>query len=152
LVRELHPFEDSDFTLERFKEAYNANLANGIGNLTNRILKMSEDNTDGISVDDLSFEFSDEYNQAFNEYNLQKASEIVWNKIGELDSKIQETEPFKLIKTDPESAKKIILELVEGLFDVAKMLEPILPETSEKILSAISENKKPEYALFNRID
>ena len=41
LARHVHPFEDSDFTMERFKEAYNADLANGIGNLVARILTMS---------------------------------------------------------------------------------------------------------------
>jgi methionyl-tRNA synthetase len=40
LLRHLHPFEDSDFTLERFKEMYNANLANGLGNLVARIMKL----------------------------------------------------------------------------------------------------------------
>src|SRR3989344_6067109 len=41
LARHVHPFDDSDFTMERFKEAYNADLANGIGNLVARILTMS---------------------------------------------------------------------------------------------------------------
>ncbi|NJO55898.1 MAG: class I tRNA ligase family protein, partial [Rhodospirillales bacterium] len=43
-AREITPFEDGDLTLEKFKESYNANLANGIGNLTSRIMKMAEDN------------------------------------------------------------------------------------------------------------
>ncbi len=42
VTKELHPFEDSPFTIEKFKEAYNAGLANGIGNLTSRIMKMAE--------------------------------------------------------------------------------------------------------------
>ena len=37
-----HPFEDSDFTMERFKEAYNADLANGLGNLVARIMTLAE--------------------------------------------------------------------------------------------------------------
>ena len=42
LLREISPFEDSPFTMERFKEAYNAGLANGLGNLASRILTLSE--------------------------------------------------------------------------------------------------------------
>src|SRR6185436_8904468 len=42
LLREISPFEDSPFTMERFKEAYNANLANGLGNLASRILTLSQ--------------------------------------------------------------------------------------------------------------
>jgi len=41
VARELSTFEDSDVTMEKFKESYNANLANGIGNLTSRIMKMA---------------------------------------------------------------------------------------------------------------
>ncbi len=36
LAREMNTFEDGDFTVERFKESYNANLANGLGNLVSR--------------------------------------------------------------------------------------------------------------------
>ena len=42
LLRHIHPFEDSDFTLEKFKEVYNAHLANGLGNLVSRVMKLSE--------------------------------------------------------------------------------------------------------------
>jgi methionyl-tRNA synthetase len=42
LLREISPFEDSPFTMERFKEAYNANLANGLGNLVSRIMTLAE--------------------------------------------------------------------------------------------------------------
>ena len=44
LARELSLFEDSDLTRQKFKDAYNANLANGLGNLVSRIMKMAEDN------------------------------------------------------------------------------------------------------------
>ena len=42
LLREISSFEDSPFTKERFKEAYNSGLANGLGNLASRILTLSE--------------------------------------------------------------------------------------------------------------
>jgi len=42
----LHSFEDSDMTMEKFAEAYNANLANGIGNLASRLLNLGEKNLD----------------------------------------------------------------------------------------------------------
>ena len=42
LLREVSSFEDSPFTIERFKDSYNSGLANGIGNLSSRILTLSE--------------------------------------------------------------------------------------------------------------
>src|SRR6185503_18100280 len=47
LAKEISNFEDSPFTMERFKDAYNAGLANGLGNLTSRIMKMAQDNLEG---------------------------------------------------------------------------------------------------------
>jgi methionyl-tRNA synthetase len=37
----VHPFEDSDVTLEKLKEWYNADLANGLGNLVARIMQLA---------------------------------------------------------------------------------------------------------------
>lgn len=149
VLREFSPFEDSDFTLEGFREAYNAHLANGIGNLTNRILKMSETHIEeGVEVE--KGNLPEEYLDGFNEFNLQKVCNIIWKKIGNMDKYIQETEPFKLIKEDTEAARIIIKNLVQDLYDVANMLKPILPETSEKILNSVKDNKKPEVGLFDR--
>ena len=149
VVREFSPFEDSDFTIESYKSAYNSHLANGIGNLTNRVLKMSETHIEGgvsISENDLPAE----YLEAFDEFNLQKVCNVIWKKVGDMDRYIQDTEPFKLVKEDLEAAKIIIESLVQDLYDVAVMLKPILPETSEKMIKGVKENKKPEVGLFER--
>lgn len=149
VLRELSPFEDSDFSLEGFRESYNAHLANGIGNLTNRILKMSETHIpDGVEI--VENDLSEEYIESFKEFNLQKVCNVIWKKIGDMDKYIQDTEPFKLVKEDLGAAKIIIESLAQDLYDVAVMLKPILPETSEKILISIKENKKPEIGLFDR--
>lgn len=150
MIREVSPYEDSDFNQERFKDAYNANLANGIGNLTNRILKMAQDN---ISKDDvvLSSELPNDYIEKMYEFNLHKASEIAWHHIAELDKHIQATEPFKLIKTNAEEGKKIITELVSRLYTIAHMVEPFIPTASSQILDAINKFEKPEVPVFNRI-
>lgn len=149
-IRELSPYEDGDFDTARFKDAYNANLANGIGNLTNRILKMAQDN---ISKEDvvLSDELPQEYVEKMYELNIHKASEIAWKHIGDLDSLITEKEPFKLVKTDPEAGKRIIAELVSRLHVIAHMVEPFIPTASKQILDAIEKFEKPEVPVFNRI-
>lgn len=151
MLRELSPFEDGSFTMEKFKEAYNANLANGIGNAVSRVMKMAEDNLESPIKEPKKEKFPKEYLKAFEEYNLQKASEIVWEKISKIDARIQETQPFKLVKEDRKAAQKIIQELVMNLYSVAILLQPFLPETSDKIKEAILQNKKPE-PLFLRKD
>ncbi len=149
-AREISPFEDGDLTREKFKEAYNANLANGLGNLTSRIMKMAITYIDApIEVKgDLHYRFGD-YEKAMVEYRIHEAANIAWEAIGELDKEIQETEPFKLYKTDPEKARDIVRGLVVGLSKIVPMLEPIMPQAAGKIRTAIGTHSMPA-ALFAR--
>ncbi len=151
LLREITSFEDGDFTLENFKKAFNGNLANGLGNLVSRVMKMSETNLPG-PVLDLKENISEEYKQAFDNYDLHKAINIVWQYIGEADKLIQDTQPFKTVKTDPDTGKKQIEDLVRRLYSITAMLTPFLPRTAEKINACIMENKSPEQPLFLRKD
>lgn len=151
LLREVSSFEDSPFTMERFKDAYNSGLANGIGNLTSRILTLSEKYLpDGVELGDVSFD--QEFNDAIELYNISHAVNHVFELANNLDRHIQVTEPFKVIKTDLEKGKDLIKNNVLELYKIAYMLTPFLPETSGKIISAIKENKKPAEPLFLRKD
>lgn len=151
VARELSTFEDSDVTMEKFKESYNANLANGIGNLTSRIMKMAQDNLEApISI--VEGEDMSEYFAFYDSFEISKAADFVWNEIKSLDQYIQENQPFKVVKTDKEAGQKMIIELVGRLYSVSRMLSPILPETSEKIKTLITENRVPEIPLFVRKD
>ena len=149
LLREVGSFEDSPFTIERFKDAYNSGLANGIGNLSSRILTLSEKYLEQCPEIPEKSNFT-EYFKFFEKFEIQKATEFVWNKIGELDKHIQETEPFKVIKIDIEKGKELIKQNVLKLYEISQMLIPLLPETSEKIKKLIRENKKPGTPLFLR--
>jgi len=149
LAREVSPFEDSPFTLESFKDAYNANCANGLGNLVSRVMTMAQNNLSAPIVLE-HVEISNEFKKAFDEYNLQHATDFIWKKVAELDLEIQETQPFKLIKTQKEEAVEIIQSLVKGVYEIAVYLESIMPATSVKIKTLVRENKKPEIPLFVR--
>ncbi|NTV21954.1 MAG: methionine--tRNA ligase [Candidatus Yonathbacteria bacterium] len=151
LLRHVHPFEDSDFTMERFADDYTAHLVNGLGNLTNRILKMSETYVDEpVPVIKKRLEDFPTYCESADMFEWHKVADSVWEKVGAADARIQESEPFKLVKTDPEKAKKIVVELVQELSDIAVLLAPLLPETARKIEEGIAKNKKPELPLFAR--
>ncbi len=153
LLREISSFEDGDFTMEKFKDAYNGNLANGIGNLTSRILKMAETNlSEPVVITEENKAWSEEYVVALESFNIKKAIDIVFEKMKALDEEIQATQPFKLVKTDPLKGKEIITNLVICLNGVAQHLEPFLPETSRKIIEAVKANKMPSEALFQRKD
>ncbi len=147
VARHLHNFEDSDWTEERFLDAYNADLVNGLGNLTNRILAMSE-KADVKMTDELKF---DRNKSLLEKYDFNGEMNAIWMSIADMDDLISDKKPFNLIKEKPEEAKMILLALLKSLYAVADWLEPIMPETSIKILQAIKENKKPKAPLFPRI-
>lgn len=148
LARHIHPFEDSDFGMEKFKEAYNANLANGIGNLTARIMKLAETHLDKpVELPDNTI--PQEFKDLLDNFEVSKVCDLVWEHIGDLDGYIQTEKPFNVIKEDKEKGIEIIKNITIKLYTIAQMLEPILPETSEKIKEAVKANKMPE-TLFER--
>jgi len=141
-------YDDSDVTLDKFKEIYNGNLANGLGNLVSRIMKMTE--TYEIKADEgtLSLEFCQ--NSNLDNFNPNKAMEDIWEKIQYLDGYIQKTEPFKKIKVDKEGAIRDLKEALHHLMGIAVSLEPFMPETSQKIQVLIKTDKAPDEPLFLR--
>ncbi|TSC67705.1 MAG: metG [Parcubacteria group bacterium Gr01-1014_73] len=149
VTRELHPFEDSPFTMERFKNAYNANLANGLGNLVSRIMKMSSQfiNT---PVDVSDVRSMPEVKSAIEDFDLKKAMDSLFYYVSDLDGQIQESKPFQLIKTNKIAAKKQITFLAKELYRIAENLNSFMPETSKKIQELVKENKMPEKPLFPR--
>ncbi|MDP3988821.1 MAG: methionine--tRNA ligase [bacterium] len=150
LLREVQPFEDSDFTRQRFIEAYNANLANGIGNLTSRIMKMATTySSEAIPVS--VFQWPEVYCNAIESYRFNEAADYVWERIGVLDARIQEEQPFKVAKVDVEKAKHIIVEMVNELHQIANLLASLLPKTSDDIMGAIVHHQMPE-PLFKRVE
>ena len=143
LARHVHPFEDTDVTMEKFKEVYNADLANGLGNLTARIMQLAQTHLPA-PVELPKMEMPLEMTRLLDVFEMQKALDYVSSRIQGLDQTITETEPFKVVKVDAEKGKKLITELVKELAFIIVMLEPIIPTKAETIWQAIQENKKPE--------
>lgn len=143
LARKISPFEDGDITRESFKDAYNGDLANGLGNLVSRIMKLAEDNLDA-PVAPQPNTIPAEYISGIEKFEIQKAANLVWERIGDLDRKIQDTKPWE------SKDKGLISELVLELYTIARMLNPIMPETSQKIKELVKANKKPDAPLFAR--
>ena len=151
VTRELSTFEDSPMSEESFKEAYNANLANGLGNLVSRVMKMAETNL-SKPVEIVENTIPQEYFDLLEKFEIQKATDMVWKKIAELDGLIQKEQPFKMIKTDKENGVKIIENLSKDLYTIGRMLNPIMPETSKKIKDLVKINKSPDKPLFLRVE
>ena len=149
LLRELHPFEDSDATGEKMEETYNANLVNGLGNQVSRVMNMVVSYDVEYTLPEKNI--SDLWNSKV-EFDLQEIMDSIWREIQENDKIITEKEPFKLVKTDEKAAHKILKGVVLSLYEIARTLEPFMPETSQKIQDLIEKKEKPTEPLFPRLD
>ncbi len=150
LLRHVHPFEDTDFTEARYRDAYVAGLSNGIGNLTSRLLKLSETYlTEPIRIPKPAA-FVSAYAQSLSHFEFHKASEYVWHRIQMLDERIAKEEPYKLLKTDVEKGSALLTELLSELYVIASLLSPILPNTMVQVQEAVKANRKPDN-LFPRL-
>lgn len=150
VLKEVHPFEDSPFTLDKFKEAYNAHLANGLGNLVSRVMKMAE--TNKVTLDEKAAPALDVQKHAefYASFEINKVCDDIWSRIQETDKFIQEYQPFKTVKTDAEKGKQQISFCLASIWHIANVLEPIIPETSKIILEGVKNGKMPEKPLFMR--
>ncbi|MCK5044162.1 methionine--tRNA ligase [Candidatus Parcubacteria bacterium] len=144
LLREIPTTADGDFTYEKFEKRYNGDLAAGLGNLTARILTMAEKK--GIKTMSPEKEFSKEtdktwedYYQAIQDFKFSEALIAVWDLIGYCDRYIEKQQPWK---SEGKELEKILSNLLFALADIAKMLKPFLPETSEKILQQMGTKEK----------
>jgi methionyl-tRNA synthetase len=149
LLHDLSSFEDGGMSLDTIKASYQAHLQNGIGNLTNRIMKMAV--THSVSISDAQLITGDQdIINSLEAFDIKKSLEYVMQAVRVLDQEIQEKEPFKVIKIDLEKGRQIISHTLVQLNAIAIQLQIFLPNTSAKILECIRENKMPEKPLFNR--
>lgn len=150
LLRHVNPVEDSDVTWERLDEWYTANLTNGLGNLVARVMKLAEEYLPEPIADTTISESIKIDWASFDKFEFNHGLDLIWLRIGNVDSYMTESKPFSLIKTDKEAALKIICQQVKWLFDIGCALRPYMPTTAEVIITAVKTNKKPEN-LFPRL-
>ncbi len=146
IAHELNTFEDSDVTFERIHESYNANLANGLGNLVARVAKLCETNSVIASKADQSFD--PKMTVHLKNYKFNEALNHIWGEITETDKKVNAKKPWEL---SGDKTKEVLEDLVKKIQHIAYNLQPFLPETAAKILQQFSGKIKSAPALFPRI-
>jgi methionyl-tRNA synthetase len=146
LTREI-PFDnDGDFSDEKFRERYNADLANGLGNFSSRVLNMVErycgnivprvKEADYSFVNLLKDEIWPNYIECMNNFKFNHALENVWKFITHCDQTISDKKPWEMAKEDKQKElENLLYHLCESLRHIAVLIWPVMPQTSEKILS-----------------
>jgi methionyl-tRNA synthetase len=161
LLKEIPPTKDGDFSTQRFEEIYNADLANGLGNLVARIIRMislffegkvpnvdikktggniikeSGEKTAFVSVGHprgITFQTWDTVPFFLNDFAFDKALWRIWYVIRFANGYIDAYKPWVLAKKGRgEKLAIVIYDLVETLRHIAWLLTPFLPETANNI-------------------
>ncbi|MEK9151621.1 MAG: methionine--tRNA ligase [Patescibacteria group bacterium] len=151
--------DDVDLTMERMTEKYNADLANGLGNLVSRVLKLSEQLEAGSpptgeagrqqATGKKEKEIPEVLKTLIEELRFADALGWIWNIVREANRYIDETKPWELVKTDQAQFETVMRKLLSDIALIASSLRPFMPETSEKIALALQEGKTEP--LFKRI-
>ena len=158
LLRHINPFEDSNFTIEKFEELYTADLTNGLGNLVSRIaglVEQSELNIDKLLINhklDL-LKSNDSLDKIIEEFRFDKFLSRIWRMVKEIDEDISKDTPWQLIK---EHKDDVLLDCLKNyvtkILFIAYCLQPCLPSTSKKITKIFSAKKiKKGKPLFPRL-
>ncbi len=138
------PFgNDGDVSVAKFKERYNSFLANGLGNVVARVLTMASKHKDQLQpvadhpLKPVVEQAWQQYGPALERLAFDEAITAIWRVLAECDGYIEEQKPWELAKTDPAQLAVVLAGLAETLRHVGWMLLPIMPDTAEKILTAL---------------
>lgn len=152
VVRELDIGPDGNWTDAGFAARYQAELANGLGNLVNRSLSMLKRYRQGI-VPKRSDELSGDAAKAIaateknlREFQLQSALESIWSLVNRANQYVDQTAPFKLAKDPSQAARldEVLYNLAETCRVLAVLLWSVLPSTSEKIYAQLGLKGAPD--------
>jgi methionyl-tRNA synthetase len=152
LFKEIPFGNDGDFSFKRLEEVYNADLANGLGNLVARVAKLCEISGLVLKPAKTKPMFDAAYQKALEELRFQEALGLIWSKITNIDRQIDQSKPWKLIKKDTQKSEATLTSLVDEIRAVQGWLIPFLPTTADKIAEQFAGPKiKSANPLFPRI-
>ena len=142
---------DGSFSWEDLSARYQAELANGFGNLASRVVAMVTRYSDGVIKPHGEFSAADEHirstearvtaqaDEAIERFAIHDALSVIWELVDALNLYITNEEPWTLAK-DPATRGRldtVLFTAAKGLGTLAILLSPVLPDASAKLWSAL---------------
>ncbi|HZJ18469.1 MAG TPA: methionine--tRNA ligase [Patescibacteria group bacterium] len=148
LLREIPSTSDGDFSESRFKEVYNADLANNLGNLVSRVAKLCEQNN--FKSENINPVANPIIDKNLKDYSFNIALINIWAKINLINQTINKDEPWKI--EDNKKLKEKLYLYIRDIISIAHDLKPFLPKTAAKIEEQFKgPNIRSAVPLFPRI-
>jgi methionyl-tRNA synthetase len=152
LTKEVPYGGDGDFTWERFEEKYNADLANNLGNLVNRVASMSERYRQGslrapVAVSATLATVAERavlsYREAMERHALHDATAAAFRLISGTNEFVAANQPWSLAK-DPANAQQlndVLYDAAEAVRIAAVLLLPVMPTSAAEILRRMGDRR-----------
>lgn len=153
-LAKVNPFEDSDFSYEKFEKAYNSDLANGLGNLISRVTSLANKYCGGLVPEVKQIPDSHPLRIKNTIHNWKKswadidkyipvlkydeALGSIWKHIGEADKYINENKPWELATKNKVEFDWVIYGLLDSIHQIAWQINPFLPKTSRSIAKILN--------------
>jgi len=154
LAREIPTYQDGDFSQNRFIQLYNADLANGLGNLIARVASLCQKSNLDFPQSNDSYSLRDNLQKLISQFKLNEAISTLWldknNSVTYLDRLINDQKPWRQQGKDLE---KTLFQSVSIIRHIAYNLQLFLPTTAQKILTQFKGSKIiTSPPLFPRLD
>ena len=151
LMREATYGQDADYSKRAMVQRINSDLANDLGNLLNRTIGMQKKYLDSkVVLNEVTDTFDAEIKalweevlvnveKRMNEYQFSEALKEIWKFISRMNKYIDECEPWKLAKDEASKDRlsTVMYNLVEGLYKIAALISPFMPDTAQKMLNQL---------------
>jgi len=152
LLREVVFGQDGSFSFDALVQRYNADLANGLGNLASRTLTMitryfrgevpypsraSSRKASDDAIAQTASKLINEYNSLFEDRQFSRALEAAWGLVANVDKYIVENEPWALGEKQDEDSRArlatVLYTCAEALRIVTALAHPVIPEATARI-------------------
>jgi methionyl-tRNA synthetase len=144
--------QDGSFSWEDLSARYQAELANGFGNLASRVLAMVGRYFDGfipepgeyteadLAIIEIARKATNDADGAIDRVAIQDAITSVWTLVDELNNYITVSEPWVLAKAEENRARlsTVLYVCAEGLRALSVLLAPVIPKATGKLWAAVT--------------
>lgn len=144
LVHEVPFSNDGEYSQTRYQSIYDAELANHLGNLVNRVSSMLTSYKQGLIPAAAPAPYRiqwDEYHVHMQSFAYDKALDCVYSAVKEANQYIEQQKPWALAKAGAAELDGVLYILAETVRHIGWMLLPFMPEKASLILSVVKEEK-----------
>ena len=164
LIREIPLDRDGDFSIERFRERFNAELANDYGNLLSRTITMIEKYNQGRIIppkkdDDeklkaKAVEVIERYRKRMDALELEEGIKAIWELLRAANLYIDREKPWELAKQQArrERLTAVLYNLAESLRKISILLYPVMPEKTSEALAQLGLAKPADELSIKEVE